>query len=205
MLDQGSVTRLLARLRSPDDPTRDEAAALIWARYCDVLLDLACRHLDQRLRRRVGEDDVVQRTFQSFFLRHRRGEYDLADRNDLLRLLVRMTQNKTRGAATREARLRRDYRRDQALTAPDATTDEEDAWMADRVEQGGPTPTEAAELAEEAERRLGQLPADLRRIALWKLEGYTTEGIAALPEMRCTVRTVERKLRLIREAWDGPS
>jgi hypothetical protein len=70
--------------------------------------------------------------------------------------------------------------------------------------QGGPTPEEAAAVAEETERRLAQLPADLRRIALWKLEGYTNAEIAARPEMRCAERTVERKLRLIRETWGEP-
>jgi hypothetical protein len=37
-----------------------------------------------------------------------------------------------------------------------------------------------------------------------KLEGYTNAKIAALPRWRCSLRTVERKLRLIPEAWDVP-
>jgi hypothetical protein len=49
------------------------------------------------------------------------------------------------------------------------------------------------------------LPDDLRKIALWKLGGYTNAEIAALPDMGCTVRTVQRKLRLIREVWCGTS
>ena len=64
--------------------------------------------------------------------------------------------------------------------------------------------TKPLALAEEAERRPAQLPDDLRLIALWKLEGYTNEEIASLPTMNCSVRTVERKLRLIREAWGVP-
>jgi DNA-directed RNA polymerase specialized sigma24 family protein len=38
-------------------------------------------------------------------------------------------------------------------------------------------------------------------MAIYKLEGYTNEEIANLPDLKCAVRTVERKLRLIREAW----
>jgi RNA polymerase sigma factor (sigma-70 family) len=200
----GSVTQLLDRLRSADPNIRNEAAAALWKRYCDDLLDLACQNLDRRLQRRVGADDIVQRTFKSFFLRQQRGQYHLADRSDLLRLLVRMTLNKVRGAALRETRRRRDYRRDQTATTSAADPGEDNDWLLAQVEKGGPTPDEAAALAEEAELLLAQLPDDLRRIALYKLEGYTNEEIAALPEIGCSVRTVERKLRLIREAWGVP-
>jgi RNA polymerase sigma-70 factor (ECF subfamily) len=202
--DPGSVTRLLGQLRSEDPRLRDEAAAAIWQHYCNRLLELACQHLDRRLRRRVGADDIVQRAFQSFFLRQQRGQFDLADRHDLLRLLVRMTLNKLRGAAAREGRGRRDYRLEQPADRPDADAGAADDWLRDLAERGAPTPDEAVALAEEAERRLAQLPDDLRRIAQYKLQGYTNPEIAALPEMGCAVRTVERKLKLIREAWDVP-
>jgi hypothetical protein len=201
----GSVSQLLGRLRSEDPHVRDDAAALIWKRYCTALLQLACRNLDRRLRRRVGADDIVQRTFKSFFLRQRRGDFDLSDRNDLFQLLIRMTLNKVGSAAAREARRRRDYRRDRPVAEGVADGDEEGSWLLELSECGAPSPDEAAALAEEAERRLEQLPDDLCRVALWKLEGYTNAEIAMRPEMNCTVRTVERKLRLIREVWCGPS
>jgi hypothetical protein len=41
--------------------------------------------------------------------------------------------------------------------------------------------------------------ADLRTIAAWKMEGYTTEEIAA--RLRRAPRTVERKLDLICRRW----
>ncbi len=46
--------------------------------------------------------------------------------------------------------------------------------------------------------RLGE--AELRSIALWKLEGYTNEEIAQ--KLDCVPRTVERKLARIRNLWD---
>jgi len=76
--------------------------------------------------------------------------------------------------------------------------------LLEQAKQGAPTPDEAAAFAEEVERWLALLPEDLRRIALYRLEGNTNAEIAALPEMGCSLRTVERKLRLIREAWDMP-
>ena len=45
------------------------------------------------------------------------------------------------------------------------------------------------------------LDGDMRHIALLKLEGYTNEEIAAA--MGCSLPTVERRLRLIRKAWNG--
>ena len=63
-----------------------------------------------------------------------------------------------------------------------------------------PTPEFAAQVAEEFERLLDRLgDADLRTIAVWKMEGYTTEEIAA--KLRRAPRTVERKLDLIRRRW----
>jgi DNA-binding CsgD family transcriptional regulator len=41
----------------------------------------------------------------------------------------------------------------------------------------------------------------LRSIALWKMEGYTNEEIAA--KLGCVRFTVDRKLRAIRAAWSG--
>jgi DNA-directed RNA polymerase specialized sigma24 family protein len=57
---------------------------------------------------------------------------------------------------------------------------------------------------ESLERRFQMLKnPDLRRIALWKLEGYTNPEIAA--QLQCTVRTVERKLERIRAYWETDS
>ena len=41
--------------------------------------------------------------------------------------------------------------------------------------------------------------ADLRTIAVWKMEGYTTEEIGA--KLGGAPRTVERKLDVIRPRW----
>jgi DNA-directed RNA polymerase specialized sigma24 family protein len=56
-------------------------------------------------------------------------------------------------------------------------------------------------MAEECQRLLGMLTEpDLRSVALWKLEGYTNEEIAA--KLGCVERTVERKVRRIRAVWN---
>ena len=63
-----------------------------------------------------------------------------------------------------------------------------------------PTPEFAAQMVEayqELLARLGNL--ELRSIAVWKMEGYSNEEVAA--KLGCVPRTVERKLGLIRTLW----
>ncbi len=64
-----------------------------------------------------------------------------------------------------------------------------------------PTPEIAAEMADEYQRLLDKLGnAELRSIALWKLEGYSNEEIAGkLGGVECTI---ERRLQLIRQIWE---
>jgi DNA-directed RNA polymerase specialized sigma24 family protein len=55
-------------------------------------------------------------------------------------------------------------------------------------------------VADECRRLLDLLPdPELRQIALWKVEGYTNEEIAA--RLDCVARTVERKVSRIRLLW----
>jgi DNA-directed RNA polymerase specialized sigma24 family protein len=57
-------------------------------------------------------------------------------------------------------------------------------------------------VAEEVQRLLGLLgSAELRQVALRKMEGRSNAEIAGL--LGCVERTVERKLWVIRETWEG--
>src|SRR5262249_54092120 len=63
-----------------------------------------------------------------------------------------------------------------------------------------PTPEFAALVADECRRLLALLPEpELHSVAVWKMEGDTTEQIAA--RLECAPSTVERKLRRIRGLW----
>ncbi|MBV8316476.1 MAG: hypothetical protein JOZ53_16175, partial [Planctomycetaceae bacterium] len=70
----------------------------------------------------------------------------------------------------------------------------------DQLAGEGPTPEFAAMVADEFSQRLAGLRDEaLRRIAPRRMEGYNNEQIAA--EMGYSLRSVERKLHLIRKAW----
>jgi len=67
-----------------------------------------------------------------------------------------------------------------------------------------PTPDSVAAMAEEYQRLLDALGDDtLRSIAVWKMEGYSSEEIAE--RLGCALRTVARQLALIRTIWRDAS
>src|SRR5262249_23691888 len=115
MEPDASVTRLIHLLRADDKAVRDMAASLIWQRYFRDLLDLARKNLDKQVRRRADEEDVLQSMFQSFCARQVRGEFDLADRDELWRLLVTITLRKARNAARNHHRAMRAVAREPTI------------------------------------------------------------------------------------------
>jgi RNA polymerase sigma-70 factor (ECF subfamily) len=198
---QGSVTRLIIDLRSDEPAVREVAARLVWGRYFKELLVLARNHLSARIRCREDEEDVLQSMYKSFYVRQRRGDFDLANRDELWSLLVQITLRKARNTATRHLQGKRDVRREDAGAVADRSGGEPPGTVLDRIDSDGPTPAEAALLNEALQRRFLMLnDPDLRQIALWKLEGYTNQEIAG--RLDCTLRTVERKLERIRAYWE---
>ena len=197
---QGSVTRLIIDLRSDQPGLRETAARLVWGRYFQELLVLARNHLSARIRCREDEEDVLQSMYKSFCIRQRRGDFDLANRDQLWNLLVHITLQKARNTANRHHQAKRDVRREE--TEPTRELAEQDATGAilDQIDSDGPTPAEAALLNEALETRFRLLiDPGLRQIAMWKLEGYTNNEVAG--KLECTLRTVERKLERIRAYW----
>ncbi len=76
---------------------------------------------------------------------------------------------------------------------------EEDDVMA-RAVGSEPTPEAAAVMAEEYRRLLDALADEtLKKVAVWRMEGYTEDAIAA--RLGCARRTVARQLALIRTIW----
>jgi len=175
------------------------AAGMIWQRYFRELLSLARKNLDRRARHRADEEDVLQSMFRSFCARQGRGDFHLADRDELWRLLVTITLRKARNTAKAQRRDKRDVEREQAA-GTDAGCDS--SWELEQMDAAGPSPAEAALLNEALERRLESLAdSELRRIALWRLEGYSNREIAE--RLDCTERSVERKLERIRSKWSA--
>jgi RNA polymerase sigma factor (sigma-70 family) len=198
LVRSGSVTGLIQLLRSEDLTERELAALLIWRRYFRDLLELARKNLNQRIRRREDEEDVVQSMYKSFCLRQQRGEFDLSGRDALWNLLVTITLRKARNTAKKHGRDRRDVAQEQTIAGGDDA--ESSQWALEQMDAAGPSPAEAAVLNKALARRLEALAdPELRQIALSRLEGYTNREIAE--QCDCTERSIERRLERIRSKW----
>jgi DNA-directed RNA polymerase specialized sigma24 family protein len=186
----GSVTRWLDQLRAGNP----EAAGPLWERYFRRLVALARARLHSAPRRSADEEDVALSAFDSFCRGAGQGRFPhLDDRDDLWRLLVTITARKVYHLRRDEGRKKRG-----GGAAPSFAASAE----LEQVVGQEPTPEFAAQVAEECRRLLDSLgDPTLRAVALWKMEGYTSEEIAV--RLDCAPRTVERKLRLIRDTWEG--
>jgi DNA-directed RNA polymerase specialized sigma24 family protein len=197
MSSMGSLTLCVQHLRSPDCQERDEAARIIWERFAARLQVLVRRHLDNRIRRREDEHDVLQSVYASFCLGQLEGKATPSSREELWKLLVRITMCKVVNTAHRHRAARRDVRRERSDTQnPHASGSVFPRWMLEHVDRAQPCAEEKVVVLEEIERLLHGLSDDLRSIVLWKLQGFTNAEIAAT--IGRTVRSVELKMQLIR-------
>jgi DNA-directed RNA polymerase specialized sigma24 family protein len=195
--DEGSVTHWIRRLEAGEEG----ASQKLWEVYFRKLVELVHRRLRGVPRSAADEEDVALSTFDSFFRRAREGRFPrLADRNDLWQLLVLIAGRKAPDLARHERRERRGGGKVlHASALPGGEGSEHCALFADLIGRE-PEPVLVAQVVEEYARLLDRLGDDkLRAVAVWKLEGYTNAEIAV--QLRRAPATVERKLRLIRDAW----
>jgi DNA-directed RNA polymerase specialized sigma24 family protein len=192
----GSVSHWIIQLKAGDRA----AAQPLWEGYCCQLLERARRKLVGVPRRAADEEDVALSAFDSFCRAAERGRFpQLNDRHDLWQLLVVLTERKAIDLIHHERRARRGSGKVLDEGALAAGSSEEAAF----AQVGGrePSPAFAVQVAEECQRLLDGLgDPELKAVALWKMEGYTIDEIAA--KLGCVARTVDRKLRLIRRTWE---
>ena len=189
MVPDDSVTQWIAQLRAGDD----SAAGKLWERYFRRLAGLARKRLQDVPRLPADGEDVALSAFHSLCAGLERGRFpDLADRDSLWRLLVTITARKARQLVRDECRQKRGG--GQVGGEPDEASGLEHFLSRE------PTPEFAAEVADQCRLLLAKLgDEELRAIALWKMEGATSEQIA--DRLGKALSTVERRLRLIRTLW----
>ena len=197
--EDGSITRWIGDLKAGDLA----AAQPLWERYFDRLVRLARARLlaARRPSAEADEEDAALSAFDSFCAGAVRGRFpQLADRDDLWRLLVLITARKVHAQARRQRRRKRGgglVRSEADL--PDGGEGAGGEGLAAAV-GAEPTPEFAAMAAEECGRMLAALGDEsLRLVALARLEGYTNDEIAE--RLGCARRTVARRLELIRKTW----
>jgi DNA-directed RNA polymerase specialized sigma24 family protein len=193
----GSVTQWIGCLKAG----HEEAAQALWKRYFGSLVRLARGRLRNACRAATDEEDIAVSAFHCFWRAATAGRFpQLADRGNLWRLLATIAAQK---AVDQRRRQRRDKRGGgRTRVAGDLAEGDVLALVAGRE----PSPELAARLDEEYQHLLDRLgDQELRRIAVWKLEGENNDAIAR--RLGWGLRTVERKMGVIRAIWlaDGRS
>ncbi len=108
-----------------------------------------------------------------------------------------MTLNKAMSLARYESRQRRGGGRVRSLSHEQVASD--DQMLAEFVGKE-PTPEFAAMMADQCRRLFEKLgDPQLREVAVAKMEGCSNQEIAQ--RLDCALRTVERRLKLIRDEW----
>jgi DNA-directed RNA polymerase specialized sigma24 family protein len=175
------------------------AVTALWHEYFEKLVRLARSKLGGVTGRMADEEDVALSAFKSFCKAAEQGRFpNLADRDDLWRLLISITARKAVDLQRHEGRQRRGGGRVRGESGFRSRNDQ--IYEISEVIGEAPTPELIVQLVEEFELRISELAPDLRQIALDKMEGFTNPEIAK--RQGCAVRTVERRLHLIRRTWE---
>jgi RNA polymerase sigma factor (sigma-70 family) len=189
-----SITKILNKLKDGDE----SAVGALWDAYFGRLSDVARQCMNNMPRRTHDEEDVLVSVFISLWEGSGKHRWDeLKDRNDLWRMLLKITHDKIvdrKRHATRQKR----YTRSNGLSQSDELAD-----LA-RIASDEPSPEFLFAMSEELNLLLDRLDSlrinALRSIVTLRLEGFTNREIAE--RIGITMRTVQRKLVLIQDQWN---
>jgi DNA-directed RNA polymerase specialized sigma24 family protein len=195
-----SVTMWLKGAKAGDN----QSIRKLWDRYFQQLVRVASKQLPPHRRRDVDEEDVALSAFHTFCHRAGRGQFlELDRRDDLWRLLVVITKRKVVSIVRNRACQKRGGGRvvgESALHEVSSAGEEPLAHFPGRE----PSPDLTLQLSDDFTHLMQALGSpSLRLIALLRLEGHTAGEISRSLEI--SLRSVERKLNLIRTIWEEVS
>lgn len=192
-----SVSQWIVNLQKGDA----NAAQRLWDRYFTALVEYARKRLNKSARLSADEEDVALSVFDSLCRGAQAGRFaDLKGRDELWFLLLALTRRKIvdqhrhhfqqksgGGVVEVESDIPREIP-GGAFFCLDSLLDEL------------PSPDLLLQMDEEWQRLIHLLRDDtLRRIANWRIEGYSVDEIA--DKLGVLPRSVNRKLILIRSRW----
>ncbi|MDZ4850220.1 MAG: ECF-type sigma factor [Pirellulaceae bacterium] len=193
----GSVTRWIEEIRAG----ASSAVPSVWNRYFSRLAGIADHGMADSPSRSMDGEDVASSVLETFFRKVREGQFpELRDRDDLWLLLLAITRCKVVSHKRHELRQKRGGGR--VLLATDVRAWQNESFNLDDIADGEPTPDLMISLKDACNFLISEMLRDekTRAIAILKLEGLTNKEIAE--RLNTVSRTVERKLKLIRSAWE---
>ncbi len=159
---------LIRRVRAGDQQATEEVVRLYEA---EIRREVRLRLKDPNVRRVFDSMDVCQSVLASFFLRAASGQYELDGPHQLLRLLVRMAQNKVVNTVRKQRSSRRSWRGAAPLPL--------DGDAQGAIAAPGPTPSQEVSLKELKHEFHRRLSADERRLAAARADGQSWAQIAS--------------------------
>ncbi len=196
LVNDESVTRWIGELKDG----KSEASRKLWERYFSRLIRLAANRLRSAPRRVADEEDVAVSVFDSLCRGVTEGRFQLLkDRDDLWKLMTAIVGMKAVDQIRRQTAQKRggtDVRGESIFGTAGASQ----IGGLSQMLHGEPTPEFIAMMDEQLSEMFRALPDDsLREVARMRFEGYANEEIAQ--SMDISLRSVERKLKVIREIW----
>ncbi len=178
----------------------DDATARLWERYFERLVNLSSRRLGAAPRRIADEEDVAVSVFECLREGAAAGRFErLEGRDDLWKLLTAMARMKAVDQIRHQTAIKRggrDVRGESVFQAPGGET----TRGIDQIFQDDPTPDVLLSMEERIGSLFEALPDETpRQVARLRLQGFTNQRISE--QLGISLRSVERKLSLIREVW----
>jgi DNA-directed RNA polymerase specialized sigma24 family protein len=192
------VTLWIDELRNADQA----AARKLWNHFVSRLYELGRKKLRPETRRVYDEEDAAQSAFHSVCGGIAAGRYpDLGGRGNLWHLLVVITARKVAHRQRHDQQQRRDVHRNLSDSIFSPSRDYSAPAGAGMIVSREPTPEFAAEFVETCERLCKSLddPA-LQQVVSLRMEGYTDDEAAE--RLKCSRRTIQRRLEVIRRHWE---
>lgn len=188
-MDSQSVTAWIDQLSAGDG----QAAEQLWRHISARLEEFARQGLDVQTRRRYDEHDAANSAFHSLCRGLADGRLKAENRDAFWGLLAVITSRKI------TAQRRYSIRQKRGSGAIGGDSGFADAGI-NEVADNQLTPDVLAEITESCDQLLDAIPDEtMKTIVLLKFQGATNGEIA--DELKCTRRTVERKMERIRRIW----
>lgn len=192
-----SVTRWIGELKGGDQSAFDK----LWRTYFDEVVRLARNRMSNLPRRMADEEDVAVSVFRC--LSDAAAEKRIRDnmsRTDLWKLLVVITKQKITDQVRHAGAVKRGG---GAVRGESVFLNEQADFTCAGIEQvaaEAPTPDFLFAIEEQRQRLITILGDEtLGEVVRLRMEGFSNEEIAQ--SLSISLRSVERKLNLIRERW----
>jgi RNA polymerase sigma factor (sigma-70 family) len=172
----------------------------LWEQFFPQLVALARQRLAGSRMAEGDEEDVALSVLNSFFAGAAENRFpDLRGSDNLWRLLSWMTHRKVIDWLRHHGRQKRQALGESALQHfPGSTPD----GMAQVVDPNPPPELEVI-LIDELRRLVHLLPENMQSVVTLKMDGFSNLEIAE--HLGCSLATVERRLKMIREIWRAAS